>query len=434
MSDFKNSQFDYLFSAIADKYPAIGQNTDSTQFQFTGSPLVANWNKGNDIQAYNTANTVSADVNGFYTPNPGSLYNAFSSLILSINPGLDADKDPLYQKLTSQKNTATDNYNGALTQAKVAWESYKQQNSDPATGLPNETQAEWLSNPLGGLQYKGEIDRYQNQIDQLSSNIATLVQSFNAALANAQTNLTSDENKSNYLKEDGSMVSLPTITIGGDLGADLENWKAYRDNEADLDVTLTKNSTVTTPWKTVYKTELQQHCFSTSVKTSVNTSRIIQDKDYKLRVMIKGFKSYPITFGNWYSPSYVNPETASFSPASTVGSNTFFGAQSGSLHMIPSQIWVMYRPKIELTVSTETYKQTIEGALNSKVNWVSILTFRFDTSAGSSLAKVGKETTTITFDSPILQGPQIFGTTSLKEILQSELPESAQNKSELVMS
>lgn len=417
MSDFKNSQFDYLFSAIADKYPAIGQNTASSQFQFTGSPIGANWTKGNDIDAYNTANAVSADVNGFYTPNPGPLYNAYSSLILSINPGVDADKDPTYQKLTSQLNTATDNYNGALGQAKVAWQSYKEQNSNPKTGLPDETQTEWLANPLGGLQYKTNIDKYQTQRDGLTADIATLVQSFNAALANAQSNLTKEENKSNYEKADGSIVKLPTITVGGDLGKDLAAWKQYQEGEYDLDVTLDKKSTITTPWKTVYKTKVEQHCFSTSVSTSVNTSRIIQDKDYKLRVMVKGFKSYPVSFGAWYSPSYVNPETAKFSPAATVDSNTFFGARSGSLHMIPSQIWVMYRPKIELTVSTETYKQTIEGALKSNINWVSILTFRFDTTAGASMAKVGEHTTTITFDSPIMQGPQIFGTTSLKEIL-----------------
>lgn len=422
MTNFKDSQFDYLFSAIADKYPAIGQDTGSTQFQFTGSPMGANWTKGNDIDAYNTANRVAADVNGFYTPNPGPLYNAYSSLILSITPGVDADKDPTYQTLTSQKNTATDNYNGALTQARVAWQSYKEQNMNPKTGLPDESQTQWLSNPLGGLQYQTNINKYQAQIDDLSTRIASLTVSFNAALANAQKNLTDDANKSNYVKADGSMVKLPTISIDGNLGTDLAAWKQYRENEYDLDVTLNKESTVTTPWKTVYKTQVQQHCFSTSVKTDVNTSRIIQDKDYKLRVMIKGFKSYPVTFGEWYSPSYVNPETAKFSPAATVDSNTFFGARSGSLHMIPSQIWVMFRPKIELTVSTETYKQTIEGALNSSVNWVSILTFRFDTSAGASMAKVGKDTTTITFDSPIMQSPQIFGTTSLKEILQPVPP------------
>ncbi|MGF1731785.1 hypothetical protein [Photobacterium kasasachensis] len=431
MPAFKDSQFDYLFSAIANKYPAIGQSTDSTQFQFTGSPLAANWKTGADIDAYNTANKVAADVNGFYTPNPGSLYNAYSDLILSITPGIDNEKDPTYLNLINQRNIADDNYNAALTKATVAWQSYKQQNTNPKTGLPDETQSEWLSNPLGGLKYKDEYTKYLVQKDDLTSRISTLVESFNAALGNDQKKLTDVNNYSNYMAEDGKNVSKPTITIGGDLGKDVGNWSQQKNY--DLDVTLDKNSTVTTPWKTVYNTKVEQHCFSTSVKTSVNTSRIIQDKHYKLRVMVKGFKSYPVTFGGWYSSSYVNPETAKFSPAATVDSNTFFGARSGSLHMIPSQIWVMYQPKIELTVSTETYKQTIEGALNSSVNWVSILTFRFDTSAGSSLAKVGDETTTITFDSPVLQGPQIFGVTSLKEILASSIEGAAEAQEEAVV-
>jgi hypothetical protein len=215
------------------------------------------------------------------------------------------------------------------------------------------------------------------------------------------------------------MAKLPTISIDGNLGTDLGQWKSYSDNQYDLDVTLTKESIVKHQWKTFYNTQVEQHCLSTSVRTSVETSRIIEDKNYKLRVMIKGFQSYGITLGGWYSPAYVNPETAKFSEASTVNSATFFGADNGVLHMIPSLVWIMYRPKIELTVSTDIYKQTIEGALNSGVNWVNILgSFRFDCSAGSSLAKVGSEISTITFDSPVAQNPTVFGVTSLKRILE----------------
>ncbi len=420
MSDFKNSQFDYLFSAIANKYPAIGQSTDTTQFQFTGSPLAANWTNGNDIDAYNTANSVAADVNGFYTPNPGSLTNAYGSLISSITPGVDANKDTTYQKLMSQLNTARDNYQGAITQAQVAWKSYAEQNVNPDTGLPNETQNEWLQSTLGGLKYSKKIKEYSDQEKDLVTKISTLSKSFNAALGLAQENFNAAENKSNYIKADGSSIKLPTITIGGDLGSDLADWKSYQDGEYDLDVSLNKSSTVVTPWKTVQRTQIEQHCFSTSIKTTFSSTRIIEDKDYNLRVMIKGFKSYPVTFGNWYSPSYVNSETAKFSPSATVDSATFFSPDQGSLHMIPSQIWVMYRPKIELTISTETYKQTIERDLAAGVNWVDLMTFRFDTSAGTSIAKVGEKTTTITFESPIMSSPQIFGVTSLKEILSHD--------------
>jgi hypothetical protein len=416
-SNFKDSQFDYLFSAVADKFPAIGHSSDSTQFQFAGSPMAANWKSGHDINAYNLANKVSADVNGFYTPNPGSLYNAYFDLISSITPGIDASKDPLYVQTLKQLNDANANYQTALSNVIIAWQSYKQQNTNPKTGLPNETQAEWLADELGGLQYQQAIDNAKEAKTIIANKIALLTQSFNAALAAEQKKLTDPSNFSNYVKADGSTTKLPTITLDGDLGADIANWDNYPATAFDLDVTLTKDSTITTPWKTVYNTETEQHCFATSVDTSISTSRITKDSHYKLRVMCKGLKSYNVNFGDWYSSTYVDPETAKFSPAATVNSETFFGAENGSLHMIPSQIWVMYQPSIELTISTETYKQTIEGTLNTSIDWVDILSFRFDCTAGSSMAKVGDVTTTIAFNSPVLQGPQIFGVTSLNRIL-----------------
>ncbi|CAM4091330.1 hypothetical protein FLSI110296_13345 [Flavobacterium sinopsychrotolerans] len=417
MPDFKDSQFDYLFSAVADKYPAIGQNTDSTQFQFSGSPMAANWKTGNDINAYNIANSVSADTNGFYTPNPGSLFNAYSDMILSISPSIDGSTDPTYLKTLKLFTDASTNYQTALDNAIIAWTSYKQQNMNPKTGLPVETQAEWLADELGGLQYQTAIDDANKVKTATGNNLALLVQSLNAALASDQKKLVDPANTSNYKKADGSLTVLPTITLNGDLGTDVTNWDSYPATQYDLDVTLTKDSTVTTPWKTVYTTNVEQHCFSTSVDTSISSTRLIQDSNYKLRVMCKGLKAYNVTFGNWYSPSFVDPTTAQFSPAAGVTSETFFSATNGSLHMIPSQIWVMYQPTIELTISTDTFKETVQGTLNSSIDWVDILSFRFDCTAGASMAEVGETTTTITFNSPVLQGPQIFGVTSLKEIL-----------------
>ena len=417
MANFKNTQFDYLFSAIADKFPAIAEHNNSTQFQFTGSPMEAAWTNSTDMSAYNTANRVSAAVNGFYTPNPGSLFTAYRSLIASIDPGVDGSKDPTYVKLQKQLTDARASVDSALSKAKVGWATYKSQNTNAKTGLPDETQSVWLKDELGGLQFQNAIDIANDKVEKLTANLALLTASFNAALAEAQEALTAKENQSIYSTPGGGTETLPTITLAGDLGADVSNWDAYPADQYDLDVQLTKDSVVKSPWTTVYRSNIEQHCFSTSVSSSVNTSRIISDQHYKLEVKIKGFKSYTMSFGNWYDASFVNPATAKFSPAANVNSQTFFGKDSGSLHLIPSQIWVMYQPSITLTISTEMYKQEIEGALKSSINWLDLLTFRFDISAGTSLAKVGETTTVLTFDAPVLQSPQIFGVTSIVEVV-----------------
>jgi len=409
---FQDSQFDYLFSAIADKYPAIGQNTGTTQFQFAGSPMAANWQKGNSYEAHEFANHVSADVNGFYTPNPGGLIAAYTSLISSIDPGVDGSKDPEYIQLMKQKQDAEADYQSAINSMKAAWAAYSAANQDPKTGQPFETTQAWMADVMGGLQFKTTVDEKAAAVNQITQNIATLVASFNAALAQDQKNLTDPKFQSQYTKQ-GQSVPLPTITIEGDLGADVSNWDAQGEGSYDLDVTLTKDSTIKTPWKTVTRTNVSQHCFHTSVDSSVTSSRLIEDKYYKLRVMLKGFKSYDINFGGWYDPSMVNPKTAKFSPAAVVNASTFFAADGGSLHLIPSQIWVMYQPQIELTISTEYYKETIQGALKTNINWLDILSMRFSASAGHSIVNEGEETTTITFKSPTVQGPQVYGVTSL---------------------
>ncbi|SMG07923.1 hypothetical protein SAMN05661096_00092 [Marivirga sericea] len=412
---FKDSQFDYLFSAIADKYPAIAQKTDTTQFQFAGSPMAAAWTKGDSYEAHQFANHVPADVNGFYTPNPGELSNAYGSLIASIDPGVDGSKDPTYIKLIKQKQDAESAQKSNLDQMKAAWATYVQANTDPKTGQPAMSFDDWKNSEIGGLEYQNAIDSKQAELDDITKNIATLVKSFNAALAQDQEKFTDDKYQAQYTRK-GTPVQLPEITIEGDLGQDVSNWDNAPEGSYDLDVTLTKDSEVKTPWKTLTRTDVSQHCFKTSVTSKTTSSRIINDSHYKLRVMLKGFKSYNITFGGWYDSTYVSPNTAKFSPASTVNSETFFAANGGALHMIPSQVWVMYQPEIELTISSELYKETVKGDLESNIDWLDILSMRFSADAGHSIVKEGETVTTISFKSPTLQGPQVYGVTSLLEV------------------
>ncbi len=333
-----------LYLAIAEKYPAIQENSPSSLFQFSGSPMAASWTNGNDIAAYNVANKVSANINGFYTPAPGSLYNAYASLLLSIKPGE-------YIK-TSPNNT-------------------------------------------------------------------TKTTSFDSALSHARYELTNDQNKSNYQRLDGSIKRLPTITLSGNLGTDLADWKAYPADVNDLDITISGFA------------ELNRQCFYASKSNDLTvrdptasealpTDRFVQHEEaqnsnYKLRVRFKGFKSYTITFGNWFSPSFAAPEAASISPAATLSSLAFFGKKRGSLHMIPSQIWVLYRPKIELTVGTDFYHEKMKN--DPTTNPADVLATSSHMKTDQPKVNIAGKTTTITYESPILQGPYIFGVTSVKNYI-----------------
>lgn len=313
---FKDCSFNnLLYLSLAVKFPAILTSDSSTLFQFTGSPMSANWVKGNDISAYNLANKVSASVDGFYTPAPGSLVNTYSNLIFSM-----------------KKNTVTDK---------------------------------------------------------------------------AKQNLKNIKYQSNYEKADGASVSLPTITINGDLGKDLDNWKKYSDNEYDLDISLAMNQeAVINPSKNKNVSKLTT-CVLSFISTDDSNVHFQKQKEvdngYILRVKIKGIRAYSITFGDWYSPSLASYNSMYLLAEPEHSSKRFFAKTDGSFHMIPSLIWVIYRPTIDLTINEQ-----LQNGLDHHIG---------ENPISPQAKQVKSQHRKINTDSPIMQDPIIFGVTSIKNYI-----------------
>lgn len=409
------SQFELIYSALVDKYPGIKADGEITMFQFSEGPLEANWKSGSDIAAYDFANCVSASLDGFYEPSPSPLTAAYQDLILSIKPAKYED-NPTYMGYLNQKSDYIAKRDALYEKISVAWASFVEQNTGP-DGKVAMTKEEWSKDPAEGLEYYDDLKDIIEQINTLGSKITQLTKSMDAALSSAQSDFTNEKYMSNYKQEDGQMVKNPRIIIEGNLVDDMSKWDRNPDTQNDFSVIINKESTVTSPWKTVYDNQVHHSCLHTKISSVVNTSRIIADEKYKLEIYFKGFKSYKITFGEWFHESYVNPKTAQFPEGSTVNSDTFFG-QDGSLHAIPSEIWVVYKPKIVLTVSSKLYKQEFEG--NSALSFDSFdlfsLQFKFDGLASLKPVSNGEgddATTTITIDSPVSSTPQVFGVTSL---------------------
>jgi hypothetical protein len=404
-NDFgQQGQFAYIYDALASKYPAV-KNADgtSTVFQFTASPLEATWATGSDLAARDFANTVSQDLSGYYTPG-GNLYNNYQTLIFSIQPA-DYTANPMYEQYQAQLGALNTKRGGIEAQMKLNFETY-QQNGGKETG------PEWANDMMGGLDWQQQVIATQTEIDRISSKIVAIVGSMDNALGYAQTIAkTADQVK--YVKSDGSEEELPRILLEGDLSSDVVRWAAYPKDQFDFDVTINKSATITSPWKTIYTRTVEHNCFGSSVHTDVDVSRIIADENYKLVVKYRGLESYQVTLGGWYTDSYVNPKTDVFAAGNTVTSDTFFGL-NGSMHLIPSQVWIAFQPSISLTITTELFKEQYSAFSNADVDWIDILGTRFDMKAGASLQPVdnGNSTTTITFNSPVNAAPQVLGVTS----------------------
>src|ERR1700733_2943792 len=84
------TQFDYLYGALAKRYPGIeNANGTTSNFQFMQTPMSASWITGQDATAFELANSTSVGLGGFFIAG-GGFANAYRDLVLSIEPTNDA--------------------------------------------------------------------------------------------------------------------------------------------------------------------------------------------------------------------------------------------------------------------------------------------------------------------------------------------------------
>ena len=404
------SQFDYLYDALTKQYPGLTGDPDGTSvFQFATTPIAASWTTGNDANAYDIANAVPLDLNGFYTPGD-ALDAAYQDLILSIQPA-NYSNNPAYAQAQTVLGGLQASFAQTAQNANSAYYEWAADNKNP-DGTPMETKTAWLLDPLGGASWQSQITTLQTQIQTESAKLAAIVHSMDGALARAQQAAATDTMP---ISHGGPAIQVPAVTISGNLGADLARWASYPQGQYDFDVIINQNTVIKYPWKTAYSTSVTQNCWSTNVSVNVNTSRIITDVNYQLEVSAVGVETYKITRGAWYDPDYVSP-SVTIAPGTTVTNDTFFGLK-GSLHLIPETIFVMYKPTFKLTISTEVYQQQFVANASADIDWINLFGFQFKFDGLASLQPVAgaNNTTTVTFASPSDAQPQIIGVVSKVE-------------------
>lgn len=407
-SDFgKLSQFNYLYDALTKKYPGLTGDPDGTSvFQFTTTPTQASWSTGTDLNAYDIANAVPLDLNGFYTPGD-QLDTAYKDLIVSIEPANYADNQS-YTKAQTRLGALNQSQTQIIQNANSAYYTWVANNT-ASDGTPTATKTEWLLDPLGGASWQNKLTAIQNKIASQTAKLSSIVKSMDGALARAQAAALTDTMP---ISRGGPAIQVPAVSISGNLGDDLERWADYKDGQYDFEVVINKDSVIKHPWKTTYKTTVKQDCWTTSASVNVNTARIISDVHYRLKVTAVGMGTYKITRGKWYDSNYVDPNVK-IAAGATVSSDTFFGLK-GSLHLVPDTIFVMYKPTFQMTMSTEVYKQQFVANADAKIDWLNIFGFRFKFDGLASLQPVSEDNnkTTITFSSPDSAKPQIIGVVS----------------------
>lgn len=406
-NDFaQRSQYEFLFDALAQKYPGLADVNESTFFQFAQAPVAARWISGNDIEAYDIANSVPGNLGGFWVA-AGPFDAAYASLLRSIQPkegDTNDDYVAIQRKLVDQESV----YDVTAKDANADYFTWLANNPGP-NGTASASKNAWLQDPLGGKGWGEKLDTIQAKIDEYTSELAKILGAMDGALSAAMARLGTDNMP---VSNGGPARQVASLRIDGNLTDDKARWDSYHAGEFDFDVIINAQAEIKSPWRTVYTTEVHHDCWSTSTSVNVNTSRMIADEKYQLRVRAVGLEAYHISRGGWYDQTFVNPKQKIVQGSAGVTNDSFFGLQ-GSLHMIPETIVVLYKPTLQLTISTDMYKEQFEANADASVNWLDLFSFRFNVDGLASLQPVeGGETTTVTFASPDNAIPQILGVSS----------------------
>ena len=175
------TQYDYLYDALAQKYPGlVAAKNASSVFQFSQVPVAANWITGNDGNAYDIANSVPLNLDGFYV-HGDQLDSAYSTLIKSIKPK-NGDSNPDYRKMVVKVGDLNNQMSKTADDAAKAYYEWAANNTNP-DGTPAQTQTEWLSNPMGGKAWGNKLNEIQSQIDELDDEMSKLLKSLDAEKA-----------------------------------------------------------------------------------------------------------------------------------------------------------------------------------------------------------------------------------------------------------
>ncbi|MDF2986046.1 MAG: hypothetical protein K0R50_1556 [Eubacterium sp.] len=267
----KSTQFDYLYDALSQKFPGlVAKSSETSVFQFSQVPVAANWVTGNDQIAYDIANIVPLNLDGFYVKGD-QLDTSYSTLIRSLKPKL-GDDNPDYKRLKVLSDDLTNQFQVIADGANKAYYIWVSDNTNPNGTVA--TKSEWLNDPLGGKSWGNKINNIQNQIDEVNSEMADILKTMDAALSETLANLGSDTMS---ISRGGAAIKVPSITIGGNLSGDKLRWDSYTKGQYDFDVTINSDSVIESPWKTIYSTQVVQSCWKTSIETKVDTFRIITD-------------------------------------------------------------------------------------------------------------------------------------------------------------
>ncbi|MFQ5455132.1 MAG: hypothetical protein ACE5EA_02875 [Nitrospirota bacterium] len=408
--DFESmSMWEYLSMGIIKEWPALQSSEDNVYFQLAGEPIPAIWKDGEDYEGWRVANTVPANLGGIYVQSSDRVARAYKNYIFSITPS-DFEKNQQYQQYQIELADLLNDYNTLSTQAHNAYETFKSRYPDIAKDL---TYEQWLGKEgTEGLSWYAKLQNNEGRQKVINAEIQDFMDSVNKPLSNAQGAV---NNKDNYQRFNfGGASQLELLTTIDELSSFKTEWDNRPEGHYDLDITISKETVETGDWNRVVHKKITKKCASISTRTDIDFTRVIQDTKFKIQVQAVGANTFGINRGDWYQSSWLKATNVKFSEGSRFTMANFFGTK-GSLHMVPVRAFVIYKPKVTITINTQTYTEHVKDWHDASAKFT-IFGAEFSLAGGENkFVKDGPENTkVITLDSYSEVGakPLLFGMSS----------------------
>jgi hypothetical protein len=408
------SQWDYLAMALIKEYRALQnasapQERGKTYFQFAGQPLQADWTSGTDYPAWTRANIVPGDLDGFYRETTSLVARSYSTYISSIAP-TGFQTNPQYQGYQTNLSALESDYATLAGQAMDAFIQWKNRYPEIAG---NTTYFQWLTTEgTEGPSWNAQIQNNQEQQNNVKKTIADFVKAVDTDLGSAQQAVTEPANMESFTI--GGVTQTELLTTIEDLSTILTKWTSKSEGAYELDITIDQETLETGEWQESIQSSVKQNCCSISSSVTIDWKRVIQDTKYKLQVQAIGANNFLIGRGKWYNADWLMASKVEFPQGSRFTMKDFFG-EEGTLHMVPVSVFVIYKPKVTLTISTETYTETVKSYYDASAS-VSIFGLNFSLAGGEEkfVQDGPNDTKIITFDSfsDPTATPLVFGMSS----------------------
>lgn len=216
-----------------------------------------------------------------------------------------------------------------------------------------------------------------------------------------------------YVDNDGNEVSTKRMGITESILDAKRKWDVP--GQEGFKVEIKREDHVEDKVKATYDFQTHANLWGIKADGLYDSRQLVKDENYHLTVTAAAVKSFQIERTGWFADEFVSKDKP-FVDGCSLNHDDFFDKENGSLHLIPTSVLVIYKPKIVMNISSMVYEKDLKAKMHGGMGLFNLFGLTFNMDAGASMRVVNENAvTSITFDSPSNVEPQLLGILSAKK-------------------